>query len=638
MSLFLPHRRPLALGRGDLTRYGAALAAASLIVGEAAGVALDFTSDTAVVRWPTQPASQYQGRLAKGLLTYTAPSPKMVYGPTGALRHQNHNLCPYSETLTDSGWSKNNLSVGAGNTLVEDTASTAKQIARGSIAVSAGLAYLCNVYVKIGAQSILRISLDSGTFGASGSTWYNLGTGAVGTNQGSTTPSIVAVPELGPGVYKCSYLRTATTTGNTAIYIAPAATDGGTTYLGTGATALTILGVELKRAPVHEDTGWAGYVPTGATAAALVPLDYDPSTLALRGVLVEEQRTNLHTYDEALSDASWTKMNLAVSDNVGTAPDGNATADKLVPSTSAGVEHIHRKTEAITTGSFVAESGFFKPDGYEVVRIRVLDADATGNGFTAAINLTTGATWSAVTGTGVISHILVERRADGWVRFGVAGRATTTATSVICDVFPVAGSNPAGTTYFTGDGTSGIRTYGRQCEQGASVGSYIPTGAAQVTRAADVITLPTSAIPLGSEHTLIAEGGPLASPAGATPILLSLDDGTTSNMAHIRRTDSTSSPAVQVITAGATEASLAITGAWPDGSARRIAFGARTNDVAFAAAAAISANDNNAALPAVTTLRIGSAPGGSSFLNGYIRRVAYVPRRLSNADLMARSA
>ena len=56
--------------------------------------------------------------------------------------------------------------------------------------------------------------------------------------------------------------------------------------------------------------------------------DYDPATGEAKGLLIEEQRTNLLTYSEQFDNAAWIKTRLSVDANNTTAPDGTLTADK----------------------------------------------------------------------------------------------------------------------------------------------------------------------------------------------------------------------------------------------------------------------------------------------------------------------
>jgi hypothetical protein len=67
------------------------------------------------------------------------------------------------------------------------------------------------------------------------------------------------------------------------------------------------------------------------SAAVNAPrFDYNPSTLAPRGLLIEEQRTNSELYSEDFANAHWQKNQATVTSNVIIAPDGNLTGDKLI--------------------------------------------------------------------------------------------------------------------------------------------------------------------------------------------------------------------------------------------------------------------------------------------------------------------
>ena len=65
-------------------------------------------------------------------------------------------------------------------------------------------------------------------------------------------------------------------------------------------------------------------------ASGVPRIDFDPVTLACKGLLVEEQRTNLLTYSEQFDNAAWAKVGTcAVSANAISAPDGTVSADLI---------------------------------------------------------------------------------------------------------------------------------------------------------------------------------------------------------------------------------------------------------------------------------------------------------------------
>jgi hypothetical protein len=71
-------------------------------------------------------------------------------------------------------------------------------------------------------------------------------------------------------------------------------------------------------------------------------IDFDPATQVCKGLLIEEQRTNLLTYSENFDNAAWGKQSVTVNANAAIAPDGTLTADKLIESTTNAVHYVYR--------------------------------------------------------------------------------------------------------------------------------------------------------------------------------------------------------------------------------------------------------------------------------------------------------
>lgn len=60
---------------------------------------------------------------------------------------------------------------------------------------------------------------------------------------------------------------------------------------------------------------------------------------ALYGWRLEATKTNLVGYSEQFDNAAWTKARSSITANLATAPDGTATADKLVEDTTTSNTH-----------------------------------------------------------------------------------------------------------------------------------------------------------------------------------------------------------------------------------------------------------------------------------------------------------
>lgn len=171
-----------------------------------------------------------------------------------------------------------------------------------------------------------------------------------------------------------------------------------------------------------------------------------------------------------------------------------------------------------------------------------------------------------------------------------------------------------------------------QLEAGGFATSLIPTTGAQVTRAADVAyvgaTSPWFSAALG---TLSAAFRTAVGAANGN--VCNLSDGTTNNRIGIR----TSTAAFLVNTSGASQAAIDFGVSVTDGALRTIAGAYRANDFSAAVNGALGTPDTAGSVPAITRLDIGSI-GVSSTLNGWVSRVAYVPRRITNAELQAVTA
>ena len=184
-------------------------------------------------------------------------------------------------------------------------------------------------------------------------------------------------------------------------------------------------------------------------------IEYGPDG-SLKGLLIEEQRTNLVTYSE---DFSQWNTNGSISTSAEMTPSG--TAATLVP---GGVNLWYNPG---STSNAHTVSVFAKAAASNATLQLTAGSGYTVRG-TTTVNLTTLAVTS---GSGV-----VEELPNGWIRF---------STQV-----EYSGSND-GFLYFVV--TGGVYIYGAQMEQGSFPTSYIPTSGSQQTRSADIASIPVSA-------------------------------------------------------------------------------------------------------------------------------------------------
>lgn len=181
------------------------------------------------------------------------------------------------------------------------------------------------------------------------------------------------------------------------------------------------------------------------TVQANVPrFDYDPVTLAAKGLLIEEQRTNLAVYSSEFDNAAWPRSGTTVTPNVAVSPDGNVTADQITMTSSAFI-YCQNATVANATQTYTA-SIWVKGTPGDKFGMRIIDA-ATGNGGSVVITIATDA-WVRYTHT---QSIVVT---TGQITFGLETRSGVvpgTGTAITCFA------------------------WGAQLEAGSFATSYIPS-------------------------------------------------------------------------------------------------------------------------------------------------------------------
>jgi predicted secreted protein len=377
----------------------------------------------------------------------------------------------------------------------------------------------------------------------------------------------------------------------------------------------------------------SGTLQSAATDAPR--FDYNPSTLAAQGLLIEESRTNALTYSAQFDNAAWTKVNSSVTADAAVSPDGTSNADKLIEDSSVSV--FHRTTSILvssTSGTYTA-SVFLKAAERSFAFLAVTD-NITG-AMERRINLATGVVDSTnVSGAGSWTSITASsvNIGNGWWRLTITG--TQGAGTVLTTIVSI--GDATGARVYTGDGTSGIFLFGAQLEAGAFPTSYIPTTTTALTRAADVASVNMLSPWYNSASgTIYFEGVTFDTLAGAFPRAVQFNDGTNNNVIQITRNNSAGNARMSVVSGGVAQAAADAT-TWTLSATTKAALAYAANDFAIVANGGAATTDSSGTVPTVSNLLLGSQVGTASFLNGYLRRVSYYPRRLANAELQAITA
>lgn len=242
------------------------------------------------------------------------------------------------------------------------------------------------------------------------------------------------------------------------------------------------------------------------TAASNVPRkEHDPATGAVRGLLVEEQRTNLLLRSHDFSSADWTKLAAGagvapvVVGNAATAPDGTATASKVTLNAPASgdISSLTRAVTSIPAGTQHVGSEWVKAFNPANVGKKILARHVAGFSYTE-VTLTSG--WQRVSRPETSSGAGTKNYDAAVLRPQLGGSA----------------------------GTVELYLWGTQLEAGSYPTSYIPTTTATVTRSADVatFTIPPRVVRLvtiyddgTTSQQAVTPGASYTIPTGQKPIL-----------------------------------------------------------------------------------------------------------------------
>lgn len=373
--------------------------------------------------------------------------------------------------------------------------------------------------------------------------------------------------------------------------------------------------------------------------------DFDPVTLDSRGILIEEQRTNLLLRSSDIPSSPWaTGHSYVRSSNAEIGLDGQMTADFYGPvvGQQSFTGAAPSQSVALTAGTYTV-SAFFKPTGIATTVRLYPFVNNTNNVVGGVASLTlgnTGFSVDQVDSDGVFSGTPVGRNEifqDGWRRVSLTFTVNQSC-SMTFRAFPY-----VSTSQLTGDGTSGLFIWGAQLEAGAFPTSYIPTTTAQVTRAADVCSVNNlSPWYRADEGTLMVEAS-TNKPVGTinTVLAASLVDPSAPSSNHVVTGRFTGSALIARLAGpgGSPYAALNILSPYTAGTTYKTALAWRSGDIAAGVngEAVVKSLATFPNIP-VGALQVGAITSTVGLLNGHIRRVRYIPRRISDTELQALTA
>jgi len=329
----------------------------------------------------------------------------------------------------------------------------------------------------------------------------------------------------------------------------------------------------------------SGYVATMAAAATNDPtkarFDYNPTTLAANGLLIEGAATNLLNFSETFATTggtnnNWADTNLTRTSTNNTSPRNDATALQITASAANGT---------------IISSAAMGTSAARTLSVWLRRVTGTGN---IQFTLDNGSTYTTQAITAV------------WVRYTFA---TTTAAQRVG--FRIVTSADA------------IEIWGVQLEAGTGASSYIPTTTAQVTRALDSCIMSGTNFSswfTAAQGTLLTTWSGIGITSGR---YATINDGSSTNQIWTGFSES-------AIYNGSFQASF--------GSATstngKAAIAYALNDAAWCTNGGAVSTDVTVTLPTgLNQITLGANPAGGAQINTALRNIKFFPTRLPNAQL-----
>jgi hypothetical protein len=351
-------------------------------------------------------------------------------------------------------------------------------------------------------------------------------------------------------------------------------------------------------------------------------LDYNPSTLAAQGLLIEEARTNLITSSAALPAG----VNVTITADTFVAPDGTTTGDQILDNATLG-EHYSDSSFTPVAATNYTFSAFIKnigasSSGFASLRL--------AGDFTAFVIVNLSTFTVAVTGGAQYVSSSIQAINNGWYKVSVTGVSVSTVASVA----RVQVTDAANLAPYSGTG-EGFAVWGRQLEAGAFPTSYIPTTTTALTRSADVAAVNTlSPWYNATEGTLFAEYVLTQPSSGGNQFLTQISDNSYNNRI-VNNISSTAFPNTSTVSGGVSDGFASVANAVTANTTTKFAAAYAANDLALSSNGGTVGTDSTVTIPSgLTKLNLGADHlGFNNIKAGYLRRITYYPTRLSNAQL-----
>ncbi len=566
----------------------------SLIVDVYAAVNIDASATWTATTTGSTVAWGAQLNTGSTALPYVATT-SSIYLPPSYNSTTPKNLLGFTQEFDNAAWTKSTVTVSANAVTDPNGTLTADRVTPTGTAV-----YDSRVFQPISAISGVVYTLSVWAKSSASNPSLTLAL----LNWGGQTFSLTS----NWARYSVSVTAASTISANFNIY---AGVVNPTNGVVSSINEVDIWGAQLSNSASVDSYVYNPAAAPTSTAYYGPRFDYNPTTLAANGLLIEEQRTNLFLNSDFNTGGAGTGL---VTSSTMTGPTGATITAAAFGHDGTTTSFLYKGTVAATTQ--YAISVFVRMDDGNAPVFGSATSDSPLNDFALVVS---GATFSPLTFT-------IQNFGGGLYR--VAGVVTSQATNL--------GNN--GVVKYNTNSNRTFKTSAWQIEAGSFATSLIPTVASQVTRAADNASM------LGdnfatwynqTESTLSVQWSQYALPS-TTSRVVTIDNGTVNSILQIQSSSSNRTGALDVGGAGVFAYS---TSAITVNAINKGAVAIKTADSSVSFGGTITGTSTTAYTPpAMNTLRIGSNVGSGQYLNGTVRSLAYYPVRLPAATLQSITA
>lgn len=379
-----------------------------------------------------------------------------------------------------------------------------------------------------------------------------------------------------------------------------------------------------------------GVLRTAAINAGRINHVYNGTSWISRGLLIEEQRTNICLQSNSFN-TTWGENSgvMGIAQNV-TGPDGTSNSAWTFTDSSGNLNGRYQSL-TLTNGATYTESVFIK----KTTSPQTVFPDIHCVGPTAiagrSINTTTGDTYSvSLAGYSTLSNTVnVSDCGDFWrISVTFTANATDTWYLALCP----AASGTSGVLVPSLNGSAVF--YGAMFEAGSFGTSYIPTTTASTTRSTDVCQISGtdfSGIWNANEGTAVAEFDLIGrnESSGAYAMAWQVDDNTLNNrlvqIAYEYSGTPSNAAGIYVAASGSGQANM-YGSAIGVNTLGKTAFAWKENDFALSVNGAAVSTDTSGTVPTVSQLNIGRRLS-DGYLNGHMARLRVWNQRLNDGTL-----